>query len=129
LWLSISGYAAVHQLASGSALFAPFEWLWYAGTAALPLAFLLWFLGLLVLGVAAALEGRLPRRLRFLPLALFALIVPSYLLGGNLETVGNPVTSVIVMGFAQSLPFVGIALLGWVLLKDYDAEPLAVSGG
>jgi hypothetical protein len=30
---------------------------------------------------------------------------------------------------AQSLPFVGIALLGWVLLKAYDdAEPLAVSG-
>jgi hypothetical protein len=35
------------------------------------------------------------------------------------------------MGLAQSLPFVGIALLGWVLLKAYDAdadEPLAVSG-
>ena len=34
------------------------------------------------------------------------------------------------MGLDQSLPFVGIALLGWVLLKAYDAadEPLAVSG-
>jgi hypothetical protein len=35
------------------------------------------------------------------------------------------------LGFAQSLPFVGMTLLGWVLLKGYDAadEPLAVSGG
>ncbi len=129
LWLATSGYAFVHQLASGSDLFAPFEWLWYAGTAVLPLAFLSWFLGLLVLGVAAALEGRLPRRLRVLPLALFALIALSYELGGRFETVGNPVTAAVVMGFGQSLPFVGIALLGWVLLKDHDAEPLAVSGG
>jgi len=129
LWLSISGYAAVHQLASGSALFAPFEWLWYAGTAVLPLAFLSWFLGLLVLGVAASLEGRLPRRLRVLPLALFALIVPSYVFGGWFEMVGNPVVSVIVMGFAQGLPFVGVAILGWALLRDYDAEPLVVSSG
>ena len=30
----------------------------------------------------------------------------------------------------QSLPFFAIASLGWILLKDYDAdEPLAVSGG
>jgi hypothetical protein len=127
LWLATSGYAFVHQLASGSALFAPFEWLWYAGSAVLPLAFLSWFLGLLVLGVAAALEGRLPRRLRVLPLALFALIVASYQLGGYFEMVGNPVTSVIVMGFAQGLPFVGVAILGWALLRDYGAEPLAVS--
>ncbi len=37
----------------------------------------------------------------------------------------------IVMGLAQSLPFVGIALLGWVLLKGYDDadEPFAVSSG
>jgi hypothetical protein len=55
--------------------------------------------------------------------------LPSYLLGSHFETVGNPVMGAIVMGFAQSLPFVGIALLGWVLLKDYDAEPLGVSGG
>jgi hypothetical protein len=128
LWLATSGYAFVHQLASGSALFAPFEWLWYAGSAVLPLAFLSWFLGLLVLGVAAALEGRLPRRLRVLPLALFALIVASYQLGGYFEMVGNPVTSVIVMGFAQGLPFVGVAILGWALLGGLDAEPPAASG-
>jgi hypothetical protein len=51
------------------------------------------------------------------------------LLGSHFETVGTPVTSVIVMGFAQSLPFVGVALLGWVLLKGDDVEPLAASGG
>jgi hypothetical protein len=62
-------------------------------------------------------------------LALFALILPSYLLGSHFETVGNPVIGAIVYGFAQSLPFVGIALLGWLLLKDGAAEPLAVSGG
>ncbi len=45
------------------------------------------------------------------------------------ETDGNPVRAVIVMGFAESLPFVGITSLGWVLLKGYDAEPLAVSAG
>ncbi len=50
-------------------------------------------------------------------------------LRGYLETVGNPVTAVIFMRFAKSLPFVGITSLGWVLLKDYDAEPLAVSAG
>jgi len=128
LWLATSGYAAVSQLASGSALFAPFEWLWNTGTFVIPKAILFWFLGLLLLGIAAARQP-LPIRLRVLPLALFALILPSYLLGSHFETVGNPVTGAIVMGFAQSLPFAGVALLGWVLLKDYDAGPLAVSGG
>jgi hypothetical protein len=73
----------------------------------------------------------LPARLRVVPLALFVLIVPSYLLRGYFETVfGNPVMTAIVAGLGQSLPFFAIALLGWVVLKDYDAEePLAVSGG
>lgn len=125
LWLSISGYGAVHDLASGSALFAPFEWLWYAGSLLIGPAMIFWFLGLLLLGVAAALQP-LTRRLRVLPLALFALIVASYLSGGYFEMIGGPpVVSVIVMGFGQGLPFVGVALLGWVLLKDYDAEPAA----
>ena len=31
------------------------------------------------------------------------------------------------MGFAESLPFVGITSLGWVLLKGYDAESLGVT--
>jgi len=128
LWLTISGYGAVHDLASGSVFFAPFEWLWNAGTLVIGPATLFWFLGLLLLGIAAASQP-LPRRLRVLPLALFALIVPSYLQGGYLETVGSPVVSVIVTGFAQGLPFAGVAILGWVLLRDYDAEPLAVSDG
>jgi hypothetical protein len=128
LWLATSGYAAISQLAYGSALFAPFEWLWNTGTFVIPKAILFWFLGLLLLGIAAARQP-LPIRLRVVPLALFALIVPSYLLGSHFETVGTPVTSVIVMGFAQSLPFVGVALLGWVLLKGDDVEPLAASGG
>jgi hypothetical protein len=128
LWLATSGYAAINQLASGSALFAPFEWLWNTGTFVIGKAILFWFLGLLLLGIAAAVH-RLPIRLRVVPLVLFALIAPTYLLGSHFETVGNPVMGVIVMGFGQSLPFVGITLLGWVLLKDYDAEPLAASGG
>jgi hypothetical protein len=131
LWLSIGGYAIASQLASGSALFAPFEWLWNTGSFVIPKAILCWFLGLLLLGIAAARQP-LPSSLRILPLALFALMVPSYLLRDyDFNTViGNPVIAGIVMVFGQSLPFVGIASLGWVLLKDYDAdEPLAVSGG
>ena len=183
LWLATSGYTAIHQLAPGSAYFAPLEWLYNTGTFVIPNALLFWFLGLLLLGIAAVRQPLpirlrllplvlfalivsssllggyyylvpfgttnallfwfaglllvgiatarqpLPGRLRVLPLALFALIVPSYLLGRYSETaVGNPVASAVVMGFVQSLPFVGIALLGWVLLKDHDAEPLAESG-
>jgi hypothetical protein len=102
-----------------------------AGSFVIPKAVLCWFLGLLLLGIAAARQ-RLPARLRILPLALFALMVPCYLLRDyDFGTVfGNPVIAGIVMVLGQSLPFVGIASLGWVLLKDLDAdEPLAVSGG
>jgi hypothetical protein len=129
LWLATSGYTAIGLLASGSALFAPFEWLVHTGTFVIPVAMLFWFVGFLLLGIAAFRQP-LPVRLRVLPLALFALIVPSYLLGHYLAfaTAGPSGTATIVMGFAQSLPFVGIALLGWVLLKAYDDEPLAVSG-
>jgi len=130
LWLSIGGYAVVSQLASGSALFAPFEWLWNTGSFVIPKAILFWFLGLLLLGIAAARQP-LPARLRILPLALFALVVPSYLLRDHdFGTVfGNPVIAGIVTVFGQCLPFAGVALLGWVLLKDHDAEPLPASGG
>lgn len=130
LLLATSGYAAVHEVASGWALFAPLEWLWYAGSAVLPLAFAAWFLGLLTLGVAAALERRLSIRLRVVPLAVFALVVTSYEFSGWFEMVAaNPVVSVIVMGFGQGLPFVGVAILGWALLGDHDAGPLTVSDG
>ncbi|CAA9394667.1 MAG: hypothetical protein AVDCRST_MAG01-01-696 [uncultured Rubrobacteraceae bacterium] len=131
LWLSIGGYAIADQLASGSALFAPFEWLWNAGSFTIPTAILCWFLGLLLLGIAAARQ-RLPARLRILPLALLAFTVPCYLLRDYDfgAVLGNPVIAGIVMVFGQSLPFVGIASLGLVLLKDLDAdEPLAMSGG
>jgi hypothetical protein len=184
LWLATSGYAAVNELASGSALFAPFEWLWNTGTFVIPNALLFWFLGFLLLGIAAVRQPLpvrlrvlplalfaliassyllggyywvpfgttkallfwflgllvlgiatarqpLPVRLRVLPLVLFALIMPSYLLGVYFGTqVGPSVMATIVMSIAPGLPFVGITLLGWVLLKGYDAaEPLAVSGG
>ena len=36
LWLATSGYAAISQLASGSALFAPPDWLWNLGTFVIP---------------------------------------------------------------------------------------------
>lgn len=42
---------------------------------------------------------------------------------------GSPVTAVMAMGFAESLPFVGKTSSGWVLLKGYDAEPLGVPAG
>lgn len=123
LWLTISAYAAVHQLASGSAFFAPFEWVYNAGSLVIGPAFLLWFLGLLLLGLAAALRP-LPRHLRVLPLALLALTWSSYALSGYFEMVGgSQVVSVIVMGFGQGLPFVGVAALGGVLLWSRDAEP------
>jgi hypothetical protein len=131
LWLATSVYFPIYMLARGSALFAPFEWLWYTGTFVIPVAMLFWFLGFLLLGIAAFRQP-LPVQLRLLPLALRALIVSSYLLGDYLAsaTLGSSGTATIVMGLAQSLPFVGIALLGWVLLKGYDTEEsLAVSGG
>jgi hypothetical protein len=128
LWLATSAYCAISQLASGSAFFAPFEWVWNTGTFVIPKAILFWFLGLLLLGITAA-RRPLQGRLRVLPLVLFALMVPSYLLGSHFETVGNPVTGAVMMGLVQSLPFVGVTLLGWVLLKGHDAEPLAASGG
>ena len=50
------------------------------------------------MGIAAARQ-RLPGRLRVLPLALFALMVPSYLLRGYFAPAfGNPVTWVAVEG-------------------------------
>jgi hypothetical protein len=129
LWLTISGYSIVHQLASGTTLFAPFEWVYYAGSLVIGPAMFFWFLGLFLLGVAAALQP-LPRHLRVLPLALFALIVPSYLSGGYFEMMGgHPVVSVFLMGLGQGLPFVGVALLGWALLRGHHAEPLAVPNG
>jgi hypothetical protein len=194
LWLATSGYSAVGQLATGSAFFAPFEWVRNTGSFVVPLAMLSWFVGFLLLGIAAARqplpvrlrvlplalfalivssfllgEGYywvapfgmtralliwfvglllvgvatarqpLPVRLRVLPLALFALIMPSYWLGGylgaqfesSLTPIEPSVMATIVVRVAANLPFVGIALLGWVLLKGHDAadEPLAVSGG
>ncbi len=185
MWVATCGYAVISMLASGSALFAPFEWVQNTGTFVIPVAMLSWFVGFLLLGIAAfrrplpvrlrvlplalfllivsgyllgwyyvnplgtttaillwfvvlSLLGLatarqpLPVRLRVLPLALFALMVPSYLLGEYLGTLYQPsVTSTIVMGLASSLPFVGMALLGWVLLRAHDDadEPLAVSGG
>jgi hypothetical protein len=131
LWLATSVYFPMYMLVRGSALFAPFEWLWYTGAFVTPVAMLFWFVGFLLLGIAAFRQP-LPARLRLLPLALFAFIVPSYLLGHyfTFAAAGPSGTETIVMGLAQSLPFVGIVLLGWVLLKAYDDvdEPLAVSG-
>lgn len=123
LWLTISGYSIVHQLASGTALFSPFEWVFYAGSLVMGPAFVAWFVGFLLLGIAAALQP-LPRPLRILPLVLLALIWAGYALGGYFEMVGgSPVVSVIVMGVGQGLPFVGVAVLGWILLRSRDTEP------
>lgn len=99
LWLTISGYSVVHQFASGTALFAPFEWVFYAGSLVIGPAFLFWFVGFLLLGIAAALQT-LPWRLRILPLVLLALTGTSYLLSGYSGLVGwYPDVSVIASGF------------------------------
>lgn len=122
LLVATSGYATAHELASGSALFSPFEWIWYTGTYVFDIALLFWFVGLLLLGIAAARE-RLLGWMRVLPLGVFLLIALSYEFGGYFEMIGGRATAVIVMGFAQSLPFVGVALLGWSLLRSQEAEP------
>lgn len=136
LWLAMSGYAVANELASGSTLFAPFEWLWYTGAFVGPLAVLFWFLGLLLLGTAAARQRRLPGHLRALPLGLFALAVPSCMawLGvpGVPRIIANSETAMLVLGFAPTLLFVGVASLGWALLgvaHGGDAGPLAAPGG
>lgn len=136
LWLPMCGYAIAGQLSWGSALLAPFEWLWYTGAVVGPLAVLFWFLGLLLLGMAAARQRRLPGRLRVLPLGLFALAVPGCMawLGvpGVPRIIANSETAMLVLGFAPTLLFAGVAMLGWALLEaapGRDAEPLAAPGG
>jgi hypothetical protein len=118
--LAICGYAIANELASGSALFAPFEWLWYTGAFVGPLAVLSWFLGLLLLGTAAARQRWLPGHLRALPLGLFALAVPGCMawLGvpGVPQIVAGSETAMLFLGFAPTLLFVGVASLGWALL-------------
>ena len=136
LWLTICGYAVASELASGSALFAPFEWLWYTGAFVGPLAVLSWFLGLLLLGTAAARQRRLPGRLRALPLGLFALAVPACMawLGvpGVPRIVAGSETAMLLLGFAPTLLFVGVASLGWALLgaaPGGSAGSLAAASG
>src|SRR3712207_2637900 len=93
-------------------------------------AFAAWFLGLLTLGVAAALGRRLPIRLRVAPLAVLVIAALGYEFGVYFEMVGgSPVVGVIVMGLGQGLPFAGVALLGWVLLKSHDVGPSAAPDG
>jgi hypothetical protein len=74
-----------------------------------------WFVGLLLLGVAAY-RTRLPGRLRVMPLAVVALVPASVLLPA-FTTVGMPLVT--------SLPFIGAALLGWFLLGSIDGDGLA----
>ena len=88
----------------------------HAATAA---AFCCWFAGLLLLGIAA-LRTRLPGRLRVLPLAVVALVPVSVLL---------PAFSSFGMPLVTSLPFLGSALLGWLLFKSAGNERPAVSVG
>ena len=137
LWLAICGYAIANELASGSPLFAPFEWLWHTGAFVGPLAVLSWFLGLLLLGTAAARQRRLPGHLRALPLGLFALAVPGCTawLGvpGVPRIVADSETAMLFLGFAPTLLFVGVASLGWALLgaapAGGDAGSLPAPGG
>jgi hypothetical protein len=114
---SLAAASAVSWLVQGA--FATLGVVW--GWALVPLhvatatAVCCWFVGLLLLGVAAY-QTRLPGRLRVMPLAVVALVPASVLLPA-FTTVGMPLVT--------SLPFIGAALLGWFLLGSIDGDGLA----
>ena len=95
-------------------------WVWMAVPmhVATAVAVCCWFAGLLLLGVAA-LSTRLPGRLRILPLTVAVLVPVSVMLLPLFAPLGTLVTN---------LPFLGIALLGWFLLRSAGNDGLAVSG-
>ncbi len=100
-------------------------WEWAIGPThvAAAAALCCWFVGLLLLGVAA-LRARLPRRLRVLPLTVVALVPVSLFL---------PAFVSFGMPLVTSLPFLGSALLGLVMFQNRgtvaDAAPVPVAGG
>ena len=78
-----------------------------------------WFVGLLLLGVAA-LKARLPGQVRLLPLSVAVLVPLSVLL---------PAFTTLAMPLVISLPFFGMALLGCVLLRSGGADHLDAPSG
>lgn len=118
---SLAAASVVSWLALGA--FAGLSVVW--GWATVPTgvatatAFCCWFAGLLLLAVAAAYRTRLPGRLRVLPLAVVALVPVSVLLP-LFTAVGTPLVT--------SLPFLGIALLGWFLLGSVGGDGPALPG-
>lgn len=124
-WLAGSGYTGAKELASGSgsALYSAWE---NHLLGALGAAHLLgWVLGLLLLGVAAARAG-LPGRLCALPLVVVTLLVVSFGVSAVLGSIGFGLNGYGLHNLflrtlsttASTLPFLGSALLGWVLLRS-----------
>ncbi len=81
-------------------------------------------LGLLLLGVAA-FRARLFGSLRALPL----LVAPLWPASIGLLIVLNMSGMEYVASLSGTLPFLGAALSGWVMLKNHPAEHLASEGG
>lgn len=110
----------VSWLAQGSFVALSIAWGWatFPVHVATVTAVCCWFVGLLLLGIAA-LRMRLPGRLRVLPLTVVALVPVSVVL---------PLVTTVGMPLVTSLPFLGTALLGWFLLKSTVNDGLAMSG-
>ncbi len=125
-YVVVSGIGVFHE--PGSYIFVPFAWMWPTGILAGKAATLCWFAGYLLLGIAVARE-RLPVGLRVLPLAVVALVPVSSLLAGIVASNAYRLATHIILGFDYSLPFVGMALLGWALFKCGDVGLLAVQDG
>lgn len=113
-WLALGAFAALGMVLGWPAV--P-TWAAVPTRAATATALCCWFAGLLLLAVAAY-RTRLPGRLRVLPLAVVALVPVSVLLP-LFTTVGMPLVTI--------LPFLGIALLGWFLLRS-AGDGLAMRG-
>lgn len=95
------------------------EWPIWPTHAAAAAGMCCWFVGLLLLGVAA-LRQLAPGHLRTLPL-LVVVLVPVSLVLPALTTFAQPLV--------VSLPFLGTAFLGWFLLRSNGADRLAAPSG
>lgn len=141
-WLVVGGYEGVRELILGPGpVINYFRVVGLIDNVA-AVGVLCWFFGLLLLGVAT-LKSQLPGRLRALPLALFVLTSVSIVvqalfppagyggqLGYGLDNLGLLVLLIVLHKLATVLPFLGSALLGWVLLGSRGTDrPLAAASG
>lgn len=117
--LAVAAVGSWLALGVSWALGLAWEWPVWPTHIAAATGVLCWFIGLLLLGVAAA-GRRLPGRLRALPLVVIAL-VPVSIVVPSFTTLGMPLV--------VNLPFLGTAFLGWFLLRSDGVNRLAGPGG